>query len=105
MEAGPAARIGMDNRVVDFVRGLGACDDVLAYDDLENVARVPSVYVENHRVRDLDPNDPLWVGRKKPSPDHPTGHRYVVSGRSGRSVPPWRGVQMPFFSKNRNSAR
>ncbi len=35
--------------------------------------RVPSVYVENHRVRDLDPNDPLWVGRKKPSPDHPVG--------------------------------
>ncbi len=35
--------------------------------------RVPSVYVENHRVRDLDPKDPLWVGRQKPSPDHPTG--------------------------------
>ncbi len=31
---------------VDFVRGLGACDDVLAYDDLEQVARVPSVYVD-----------------------------------------------------------
>jgi arylsulfatase A len=35
--------------------------------------RVPSVYVENHRVVNLDPADPLWVGRKKPSPDHPTG--------------------------------
>ena len=35
--------------------------------------RVPQVYVENHRVRDLDPNDPLWVGQKKPNPDHPTG--------------------------------
>ena len=35
--------------------------------------RVPSVYVEDHRVRNLDPMDPLWVGRKKPSPDHPTG--------------------------------
>lgn len=35
--------------------------------------RVPSVYVENHRVRNLDPADPLWVGRQKPSPDHPTG--------------------------------
>ncbi len=35
--------------------------------------RVPSVYVENHRVRNLDPNDPLWVGGKKPTPDHPTG--------------------------------
>jgi len=35
--------------------------------------RVPSVYVENHRVRNLDPKDPLWVGRQKPTPDHPTG--------------------------------
>ena len=27
-----------------------------------------------YRTVDLeDPNDPLWVGRKKPSPDHPTG--------------------------------
>lgn len=35
--------------------------------------RVPQVYVENHRVRNLDPADPLWVGEKKPSKDHPTG--------------------------------
>lgn len=35
--------------------------------------RVPCVYVENHRVRNLDPSDPLWVGRKRPGPDHPTG--------------------------------
>lgn len=35
--------------------------------------RVPQVYVENSRVLNLDPNDPLWVGRKKPSEDHPTG--------------------------------
>lgn len=35
--------------------------------------RVPNVYVENHRVLNLDPKDPLWVGTKKPSPDHPTG--------------------------------
>lgn len=35
--------------------------------------RVPSVYVENHLVRNLDPRDPLWVGSEKPSPDHPTG--------------------------------
>lgn len=34
--------------------------------------RVPSVYVENHRVRDLDPNDPLWVGNKNPD-GQPTG--------------------------------
>ncbi|MEO1526877.1 MAG: sulfatase-like hydrolase/transferase [Planctomycetota bacterium] len=35
--------------------------------------RVPSVYVENHRVVNLDPADPLWVGKKRPSPDHPVG--------------------------------
>ena len=35
--------------------------------------RVPQVYVHDHVVPNLDPADPLWVGRKKPSPDHPTG--------------------------------
>lgn len=35
--------------------------------------RVPSVYVENHRVVNLDPADPLWVGNQKPSEDHPVG--------------------------------
>ena len=42
--------------------------------------RVPQVYVEDHRVLNLDPKDPLWVGRKKPSADHPTGitHRSTL---------------------------
>ena len=35
--------------------------------------RVPQVYLTESRVLNLDPQDPLWVGRKKPSPDHPTG--------------------------------
>jgi len=35
--------------------------------------RVPQVFVEDHRVKNLDPNDPLWVGKKKPSVDQPTG--------------------------------
>ena len=35
--------------------------------------RVPQVYVQDHHVLNLDPNDPLWVGKKKPSADHPTG--------------------------------
>ncbi|MCG8649634.1 MAG: sulfatase-like hydrolase/transferase, partial [Pirellulales bacterium] len=35
--------------------------------------RVPQVYVQGHRVLNLDPQDPLWVGMKKPSEDHPTG--------------------------------
>ena len=38
--------------------------------------RVPQVYVHDHRVLNLDPKDPLWVGRKKPSPDHPTGRTH-----------------------------
>lgn len=34
--------------------------------------RVPQVYVENHRVVNLDPADPLWVGKKNPN-NQPTG--------------------------------
>ncbi len=34
--------------------------------------RVPQVYVENHRVVNLDPADPLWVGMKNPD-NQPTG--------------------------------
>jgi arylsulfatase A len=42
--------------------------------------RVPQVLVENDRVRNLDPADPLWVGDEPPSPDHPTGisHRHTL---------------------------
>ena len=42
--------------------------------------RVPQVYVQDHRVLNLDPADPLWVGKKKPSEDHPTGitHRSTL---------------------------
>jgi len=35
--------------------------------------RVPQVYLEDREVRGLEAGDPLWVGSKKPSPDHPTG--------------------------------
>lgn len=35
--------------------------------------RVPQVYLQDHRVKNLDPADPLWVGEKAPSPEHPTG--------------------------------
>lgn len=38
--------------------------------------RVPQVFVEDHRVRNLDPADPLWVGDTKPSADHPTGQTH-----------------------------
>jgi len=35
--------------------------------------RVPTVYVENHRVVGLDPNDPIEVSYGKPVGDEPTG--------------------------------
>jgi arylsulfatase A-like enzyme len=38
--------------------------------------RVPQVFVEDRRVRNLDPADPLWVGDKQPSFDHPTGQSH-----------------------------
>ena len=42
--------------------------------------RVPQVYVRDHRVVNLDPKDPLWVGNKRPSEDHWTGvsHRHLL---------------------------
>ena len=48
--------------------------------------RVPQVYVKDHRVLNLDPNDPLWVGNKKPSPDHPTGKTHRDSLKMDWSV-------------------
>lgn len=35
--------------------------------------RVPQVHVDDHRVRNLDPRDPLWVDDKAPDENHPTG--------------------------------
>ena len=42
--------------------------------------RVPQVFVENDRVLNLDPKDPLWVGNEQPAGDHPTGisHRSAL---------------------------
>ena len=42
--------------------------------------RVPQVYVHDHRVLNLDPKDPLWVGDKAPDVNHPTGitHRSTL---------------------------
>jgi arylsulfatase A len=44
--------------------------------------RVPQVFVEDHRVKGLDPADPLWVGDTKPTADFPDG----VSQRSSLSM-------------------
>ncbi len=38
--------------------------------------RVPCVFVENHRVANLDPNDPIAVSYQKPFPDQPTGQSH-----------------------------
>jgi len=38
--------------------------------------RVPCVYLENHRVVNLDPNDPIYVGRSKEAVDHPGSTAY-----------------------------
>ncbi len=35
--------------------------------------RVPQVYLQDRRVLNLDPADPILVSQKKPSEDHPTG--------------------------------
>ena len=35
--------------------------------------RVPQVYVEQSRIVNLDPKDPVVLHKKKPSPDHPNG--------------------------------
>ena len=42
--------------------------------------RVPQVFVEDRRVKNLVPEDPLWVGSERPSEDHPTGitHRSTL---------------------------
>jgi len=42
--------------------------------------RVPQTFVEGRHVKNLDAADPLWVGDKKPSEDHPTGltHRHLL---------------------------
>lgn len=42
--------------------------------------RVPQVFMEDRRVKDLDPADPLWVGDTSPSEDHPNGitHRHAL---------------------------
>ena len=44
--------------------------------------RVPCVYLENHRVVNLDPNDPLYVGRP------PKGHKSTVypDGKKNRAA-------------------
>ena len=46
--------------------------------------RVPSVYLENHRVVNLDPNDPLYVGSKKAM--EKTGSTQYPDGKTNREA-------------------
>jgi len=43
--------------------------------------RVPQVFVKNHRVLNLDPDDPLIVSDSPIDPDEPTGvsHRHTLT--------------------------
>ena len=71
--------------------------------------RVPQVYVQDHRVWKLDPNDPLWVGSKKPSEDHPTGvtHRDTLrmNWSHGHNATIHNGVSRIGFYTGGNAAR
>ncbi|QBY04247.1 arylsulfatase [Thalassotalea sp. HSM 43] len=54
--------------------------------------RVPTVYVENHHVVDLDKNDPITVSYKKKVGDRPTGYenpellRYVADKQHNETI-------------------
>lgn len=71
--------------------------------------RVPQVFVENDRVRGLDPNDPLWVGDKSPSEDHPTGithrHELKMNWSHGHNATIHNGVSRIGFYTGGQSAR
>lgn len=43
--------------------------------------RVPQVFVRDRRVEGLSQSDPLWVGSKKPSADHPDGQSHRATLR------------------------
>jgi arylsulfatase A len=71
--------------------------------------RVPQVYVSDHHVLDLDPNDPLWVGDKKPSEAHPTGitHRdsLKMNWSHGHNATIHNGISRIGFYTGGNAAR
>lgn len=71
--------------------------------------RVPQVFVRDDRVPNLDPQDPLWVGDKKPSEDHPTGltHRETLkmNWSHGHNATIHNGVSRIGFYTGGNTAR
>ena len=71
--------------------------------------RVPQVYVKDHRVLNLDPADPLWVGKQKPSDDHPTGETHRDTLRMdwshGHNMTIHNGISRIGFYTGGNKAR
>jgi len=71
--------------------------------------RVPQDFVENDRVLGLDPIDPLWVGDKSPSEDHPTGithrHELKMNWSHGHNATIHNGVSRIGFYTGGQSAR
>ena len=71
--------------------------------------RVPQVYVQDRNVLNLDRNDPLWVGEKKPSQDHPTGktHRGTLkmNWSHGHNSTIHNGISRIGFYTGGNAAR
>lgn len=71
--------------------------------------RVPQVFVRDDRVLNLDPQDPLWVGEKKPSDDHPTGlsHRHTLKmdWSHGHNATIHNGISRIGFYTGGNKAR
>ncbi len=70
--------------------------------------RVPSVYVENHRVKDLNPEDPLVVQGSNPN-DQPTGrshrHRLKMDWSHGHNATIHNGIGRIGFMAGGYSAR
>ena len=71
--------------------------------------RVPQVYVHDHRVPNLDPSDPLWVGKNKPDPQHPTGksHRGTLkmNWSAGHNATIHNGISRIGFYTGAHAAR
>ena len=71
--------------------------------------RVPQVFVEDGRVAGLDPKDPLWVGDRPPSTDHPTGvsHRHTLKmdWSQGHNQTIHNGISRIGFYTGGNAAR
>ncbi|MFM8573390.1 MAG: sulfatase family protein [Pirellula sp.] len=71
--------------------------------------RVPQVLVNDDRVLNLDPSDPLWVGEKKPSEDHPTGQTHrgelKMNWSHGHNATIHNGVSRIGFYTGGNKAR